>query len=66
MQEEEKKSMSKTSEKEQTEAELTEWENAKIHSRNVPEAVRKNRQRLDALKIPYQEFYKSNRIWGIP
>ena len=45
--------------KEQTEAELTEWENAKDPQPERSEAVRKNRQRLDALKIPYQEFYKA-------
>ena len=59
MQEEEKEYEQKRLEKEQTEAELTEWENAKDPQPERSEAVRKNRQRLDALKIPYQEFYKA-------
>ena len=38
--------------------ELTEWENQKEPQPERSEAVIRNRQRLDALGIPYQEFYK--------
>ena len=46
-------------EKEQTEEELLEWENAKDPEPERSEAVIRNRERLDALQIPYQEFYKA-------
>lgn len=46
-------------EKEQTEEDLTEWENAKDPEPERSDAVIKNRQRLDELQIPYQEFYKA-------
>ncbi len=39
-------------------AQLSEWENARDPEPERTEAVRKNRERLDALHIPYQEFYK--------
>ncbi len=49
-----------TVEKELTEvkAELAEWENQKEPQPERSEAVIRNRQRLDALGISYQEFYK--------
>ena len=43
---------------EEVKAELTEWENQKEPQPERSEAVIRNRQRLDALGIPYQEFYK--------
>lgn len=43
---------------EEVKAELTEWENQKEPQPERSEAVIRNRQRLDALEIPYQEFYK--------
>lgn len=48
----------KTGEIEETKAELAEWENSREPQPPRSEAVLKNRERLDALKIPYQEFYK--------
>ena len=39
-------------------AELSEWENQKEPQPERSEAVIRNRRRLDALGIPYQEFYK--------
>ena len=39
-------------------AELAEWENQKEPQPERSEAVLRNRQRLDTLGIPYQEFYK--------
>ena len=42
---------------EEVKAELTEWENQKEPQPERSEAVIRNRQRLDALGIPYQEFY---------
>lgn len=48
----------KEQEQTQVQSELTEWENAKDPEPERSEAVRKNRERLDALHIPYQEFYK--------
>ena len=38
--------------------ELTEWENLKNPQPERSEAVIRNRQRLNELQIPYQEFYK--------
>lgn len=38
--------------------ELKEWENQKEPEPPRSEAVIRNRQRLDEMKIPYQEFYK--------
>ena len=43
---------------EEVKAELSEWENQKEPQPERSEAVIRNRQRLDALGIPYQEFYK--------
>ena len=43
---------------EEVKAELTEWENQKEPQPERSEAVIRNRQRLDALGIPYREFYK--------
>lgn len=43
---------------EETRAELAEWENSREPQPPRTEAVLKNRERLDALNIPYQEFYK--------
>ncbi len=43
---------------EEVKAELTEWENQKEPQPERSEAVIRNRQRLDALGIPYKEFYK--------
>ena len=48
----------KTGEIEETKAELAEWENSREPQPPRSEAVLKNRERLDALNIPYQEFYK--------
>ena len=48
----------KTGEIEETRAELAEWENSREPQPPRTEAVLKNRERLDALNIPYQEFYK--------
>lgn len=38
--------------------ELAEWENQKEPEPERSEAVKRNRERLDRLHIPYQEFYK--------
>ncbi len=43
---------------EEVKAELAEWENQKEPKPERTEAVIRNRQRLDTLGIPYQEFYK--------
>ncbi len=43
---------------EEVKAELSEWENQKEPQPERSEAVIRNRRRLDALGIPYQEFYK--------
>lgn len=43
---------------EEVKKELAEWENQKEPQPERSEAVIRNRQRLDALGIPYQEFYK--------
>ena len=43
---------------EEVKEELAEWENQKEPQPERSEAVIRNRQRLDALGIPYQEFYK--------
>ena len=43
---------------EEVKAELVEWENQKEPQPERSEAVIRNRQRLDALGIPYQEFYQ--------
>lgn len=48
----------KSGEIEETKAELAEWENSREPQPPRTEAVLKNRERLDALNIPYQEFYK--------
>lgn len=48
----------KTGEIEEIRAELAEWENSREPQPPRTEAVLKNRERLDALNIPYQEFYK--------
>lgn len=40
-------------------AELDEWENMKEPQPVRSEAVVRNRQRLDEMKIPYQEFYRA-------
>ena len=44
---------------EEVKADLAEWENQKEPQPGRSEAVIRNRQRLDALGIPYQEFYKA-------
>ena len=43
---------------EEVRADLAEWENQKEPQPERSEAVIRNRKRLDALGIPYQEFYK--------
>ena len=43
---------------EELQRELQEWENQKEPEPPRTEAVLKNRKRLDAMNIPYQEFYK--------
>ena len=43
---------------EEVRADLAEWENQKEPQPERSEAVICNRKRLDALGIPYQEFYK--------
>lgn len=54
------KAEKETAEKEleEVKAELADWENQKEPQPERSEAVIRNRQRLDALGIPYQEFYK--------
>ena len=42
---------------EEVKAELSDWENQKEPQPERSEAVIRNRRRLDALGIPYQEFY---------
>lgn len=48
----------KDEEKRRVLEELAEWESAKDPEPERTESVKKNRARLDALGIPYQEFYK--------
>lgn len=45
-------------EKVEVQNELTAWENQKEPEPSRSEAVIRNRQRLEAMNIPYQEFYK--------
>ena len=45
-------------EKTEVQNELTAWENQKEPEPPRSEAVLRNRQRLEAMNIPYQEFYK--------
>ncbi len=51
-------------EQEETKAELLEWQNEKEPEPLRTEAVIKNRQRLEKLQIPYQEFYKVIEFGG--
>ena len=55
---EEEKFLNTKKELEEVRADLAEWENQKEPQPERSEAVIRNRKRLDALGIPYQEFYK--------